>query len=59
MLSQKVFKDRIYKLRLSAEFKDYDISADDIDFITELIHYDVGKKLKYRNKDFLYQVFSI
>ena len=62
MLSQKVFRDRICEQRLSAEFENYGITADDIDFITELIHYEtknVGKKFKYEDKGFLYQVCII
>lgn len=59
MLSQKVFKDRIYEQRLIAEFENYGISANDIDFIIELIHYkikNVGKRKGYEDKGFLYQV---
>ena len=60
-LSQKVFKEMIYKKQLQKEFEKYGITKGDIDFIAELIHYEPYKeeKISDKNKVFLYQVCNI
>lgn len=51
-----MFKDRIYE-NLWTEFGKYGISEDDIDFITEFIHYKTENvDRKYKDKAFLFQV---
>ena len=60
-LSQKVFKETIYKKQLQEEFEKYGITEGDIDFIAELIHYEPYKEEKIldKNKVFLYQVYNL
>ena len=56
-----MFKDRIYE-SLQKEFEKYGISVDDIDFITQLIHYETEKvdhDKKFKDKTFLFQVASM
>ena len=56
-LSQKVFKEMIYDKRLRKEFERYGITEEDVEIITDLIHYK-PKKEKFLDikKVFLYQV---
>ena len=55
MLSQKVFKDKIYQ-SLKDEFEKYGITESDIDFIAGLIHYEPISIPKDNPRAFLYQV---